>query len=73
MKQNIDKSGRLARAITGALCVLAAPALWLLDWPQPGVWRWLMVVLLVAVGVFQLFEARKGWCVMRACGVKTPM
>jgi len=31
---------------------------------------WLGVVLAV-LGVFVLFEALRGWCVMRACGIKT--
>ena len=33
-------------------------------------WPWLAVMLAMA-GVFCLFEAIRGWCVMRACGVKT--
>ena len=32
---------------------------------------WLSGVL-TGVGVFVLFEALRGWCVLRACGVKTP-
>jgi hypothetical protein len=32
--------------------------------------RWLGVILVVAAG-FVLFEAVRGWCVMRACGIKT--
>jgi hypothetical protein len=33
-------------------------------------WPWLAVLLAMA-GVFGLFEALRGWCLMRACGVKT--
>jgi hypothetical protein len=31
---------------------------------------WLGLVL-AACGVFVLFEALRGWCAMRACGIKT--
>ena len=31
---------------------------------------WLGMVLIVSGG-FCLFEAVRGWCVMRACGIKT--
>lgn len=31
---------------------------------------WLGVALAVS-GVFVLFEALRGWCVLRACGIKT--
>ena len=31
---------------------------------------WLGVVLLV-MGLFVAFEAARGWCVLRACGIKT--
>ena len=28
---------------------------------------------LVALGAFALYEAARGWCVMRACGIKTKL
>jgi len=28
-------------------------------------------LLLVGLGLFTLFEAVRGWCIMRACGIKT--
>lgn len=31
---------------------------------------WLGLIF-VALGVFASFEALRGWCAMRACGVKT--
>jgi hypothetical protein len=34
--------------------------------------RWAFA-LLAAAGVFSLFEAFRGWCVMRACGIKTKL
>jgi hypothetical protein len=60
---NIGKTGRLLRAGIGlVLLALAAVA-----------WRWHEVAGagLVAAGVFCLFEAARGWCIARACGLKT--
>lgn len=73
MKPNIGKGGRIARAVTGTLCVLAAGLLWLVSWPETMTYRVIAIVLLVLLGVFQWFEAKRGWCLARACGIKTPM
>ena len=32
---------------------------------------WLALLFLL-LGIFTLFEAARGWCAFRACGVKTP-
>ena len=37
-------------------------------WPLLG-----LSAFLVAMGLFTLYEARKGWCVARAMGFKTPV
>ncbi len=60
---NIDNQGRLWRAIT-ALILLAGAAFSLF------VSRWLAGLLLISGG-FVLFEALRGWCALRACGIKT--
>ena len=62
---NIDRKGRRARAISGAVCMAVALGGFLAGW-------WTVATLLLIVGLFQLFEAAKGWCVMRAMGFKTP-
>ena len=36
----------------------------------PSASTWVRVVL-AGTGGFALFEAVRGWCVMRACGIKT--
>ena len=61
--QNIDRAGRIVRAILGGLLVVGgvAACFWNL-WAGVG---------LIGGGVFVLFEASRGWCVMRACGIKT--
>ena len=61
--RNIDNKGRLARGITALVCFVAAGFGF-------NVSRWLGIGL-VAVGVFVAFEALRGWCALRACGIKT--
>ena len=60
---NIDSRGRVARAI-GALLLLAGAAIGFFTLP------WLGVVLLLS-GLFVGYEALRGWCFLRACGIKT--
>ena len=73
MKPNIDRKGRAARAISGTLCIAAGAVTWWVEWPESITWRIVATVVAVVAGAFQLFEARRSWCVMRACGFKTPM
>jgi len=73
MVPNIGRSGRVARAITGAICLVVGICVALFAWNDTPTLRWIVSGALVVAGAFQLFEAQKGWCVMRACGVKTPM
>lgn len=71
---NIDSRGRVARLIYGILLIalgIALVAFW--AWPQGQVWKWVVAVACVAGGAFAMFEARAGWCVVRAMGFKTPM
>lgn len=60
---NIDSRGRLIRGIGGAMFVIGGVIACRYN-------TWLAVGLILAGG-FMLFEAVRGWCVMRACGVKT--
>ena len=73
MKPNIRRAGRIARTITGTLCILSGGAPWFFVWPETTLYRILLTVFAVAAGCFQLYEAKKSWCVMRAMGYKTPM
>jgi hypothetical protein len=61
---NIGTSGRIARGLCGVLCL--AGAYFLREQTIP-------MVLLIGSGLFTLFEAARGWCVARACGLKTPL
>ncbi len=38
-----------------------------------GTWGWVISLACVAMGAFSIFEARAGWCVVRAMGFRTPM
>ena len=65
---NISRTGRIARLIyalimlaAGIITVIAAPKLW-----------WLAVLFFISAG-FAFFEAARGWCVLRACGIKTKL
>ena len=60
---NINNTGRLVRGL-GALALLIGAGFGFF------VSVWLGVALAVS-GVFVLFEALRGWCVLRACGLRT--
>ena len=61
--RNIDNPGRLVRGL-GALVLLVGAGFGF----TISVWLGLG---LLAAGGFVGFEALRGWCVMRACGIKT--
>ena len=64
MKQNIEKTGRVARGGISVIFLLAAGVL--VPYAAP------LAVIFLLVGLFTLFEALRGWCAVRACGIKTP-
>ncbi|CAN5504875.1 hypothetical protein BH18VER1_BH18VER1_23020 [soil metagenome] len=65
MKQNISTKGRAARAIAGVISLIAGAGLIPQSVP--------IALLLMALGLFAIFEALRGWCALRACGIKTPL
>lgn len=62
---NIERNGRLARGITGMVLLIGGIGGVFFTW-------WLGLILLASAG-FVLFEALRGWCFMRACGIKTKL
>lgn len=60
---NIKRHGRIARGVIGALCLIAG--IITVDYVL-----WLGLIL-VAAGLFAIYEALSGWCLARACGIKT--
>ena len=71
---NIDARGKLARLVYGVVLLILGLVL-LLAWAMPagGFWAWAVTVACLLGGAFAIFEARAGWCVVRAMGFKTPM
>ena len=61
--RNLSNTGRLVRGL-GALALLIGAGFGFLA----SVW---LGAGLAVSGVFVLFEALRGWCVLRACGIKT--
>jgi hypothetical protein len=71
---NIDSRGKAARLIYGILMIALGIALIMFwAWPQGQIWKWAVAIGYVAGGGFAVFEARAGWCVVRAMGFKMPM
>jgi hypothetical protein len=64
MSPNIDSTGRRVRAGIGSVLLVLAAVLFFVGW------GWLCLLPALG-GVFALFEASRGWCVARACGIKT--
>ena len=61
--RNISNTGRLVRGFVAVALLLGAGLGFFVSiWPG---------VALAVSGVFVLFEALRGWCVLRACGLKT--
>jgi len=63
--RNIERKGRIVRG-TMSVCFFAGAAFAFRA-------SWVGGALLAVAGVFTLFEASRGWCVMRACGIKTKL
>lgn len=70
---NIDQRGKRARLISGAIVVLCGGALIITG--LIAKWKALLMagIFLDVAGAFMIFEGTRGWCVLRAIGIKTPM
>ena len=68
---NIDANGRRIRFFMGIVLLTIGLLLGIFwAWPTKD-WRaWVPVGILLISGAFGLFEARAGWCAMRAMGFK---
>jgi uncharacterized membrane protein HdeD (DUF308 family) len=71
---NIDAKGKRVRLINGAVTLIVGIVL-LLAWAMPtnSMLAWAITIACVIGGAFMIFEARAGWCVIRAMGFKTPV
>ena len=63
--KNIGFQGRIVRGVIGAVLLIAGIVM-------ADVELWICLML-VGCGLFAIFEAVRGWCVARACGVRTKL
>jgi len=75
MECNIGQKGRQVRLYTGIIAIVFGIALALLTYLSiiPASLGWFAVGGSIFGGAFAIFEARKGWCIVRAIGIKTPL
>lgn len=71
---NIDSRGRAVRLVYGVVVALAGAAMaWFWARPSGSLVAWTVSIVGLISGAFAIFEARAGWCVVRAIGFKTPL
>jgi hypothetical protein len=63
-RPNLDRHGRMARGVIGALCLIAGIIV-------AGDYNLWLGLVFVGSGLFAIFESIRGWCLVRACGIKT--
>ena len=61
--RNIETKGRIVRGLAGVVLLVTAIVTFRFSV--------LAGLLLLVSGSFVLFEALRGWCALRACGVRT--
>ncbi len=72
---NIDARGKASAPALGALCALAALGVLLaiiLGW-LINPWWWALFAASAGFSALGFYEGRKGWCVVRAMGIRTPV
>ncbi len=75
MECNIGQKGRQVRLYTGIIAIVFGITLALLTYLDiiSTSFGWFAVAGSIFGGAFAIFEARKGWCIVRAIGIKTPL
>ena len=63
--RNLEFRGRLVRGVLGGLFLIAGIIV--------ADFNLRVCLPLVAFGLFALFEAVRGWCLVRACGIRTKL
>ena len=64
---NINRRGRVVRLLTSLVFFAAAAWFW---WSRENAF---LASGLLAFGLVGLFEALRGWCLLRAFGLNTPL
>jgi hypothetical protein len=72
MQCNIDARGKRLRLVNGIVTLIVGVVL-LLAWALPAgaIWAWTVTIVVLLCAAFMIFEARAGWCAVRAMGFKT--
>ncbi len=72
---NIDSKGRVVRFITGIFAILAGLVLAILVSQGILTSETYVFAIIGSIlgGLFAMWEARAGWCVVRAIGFRTPL
>lgn len=72
---NIDAKGRFVRFFTGILAILGGfiMAILIAQGIISSETYGIIVAGSIVGGAFAMWEAREGWCVVRALGIKTPL
>jgi hydrogenase/urease accessory protein HupE len=63
--RNISFQGRMVRGVLGTILLIAG--IIMADYEL-----WICLTLVV-IGLFVVFEAVRGWCLARACGIRTKL
>lgn len=71
MQCNIDQRGRQARVVTGLLVDFVGVGLLVAGLVRDSPALWMAGAGLMTAGSLIVLEGVKGWCVLRALGVKT--
>ncbi|MHC5023316.1 MAG: hypothetical protein ACYTGG_05325 [Planctomycetota bacterium] len=75
MHCNIDSRGRAVRLVIGGFILVVGigfvglRGMGMLG----GTWPWWVGAAAIICGTVGIFEARAGWCVVRAMGIRTPL
>lgn len=73
-KCNIDAKGKLFRFTIGMFSVISGIVI--ISWFNLNIFLseeiLLMGIFSIIGGLFAIWEAREGWCIVRAIGIRTP-
>jgi hypothetical protein len=70
---NIDQRGRKARLRGGVVVGLCGVTLLIAGFFMHSPVTMLVGIFVWFTGAFMIFEGLRGWCALRAMGIKTPM
>lgn len=69
---NINRRGRMIRLASGIGLIALAVILFVADVPAHPVWGRVVQAAVLVSGLVGLFEAARGWCLLRGLGIRVP-